>query len=163
MIGIAQGLKNYTDKNRAIEALSDGFLGRLGAYLVKAAKNQETDYLRKQMSDGNRALTEAKHAADFRHPDSEEDEELSDEEVLSRAKEKYCPSGDPVAEALERQGTLKEWWKELTEKERAAVTLMESFENQQKVADAMSISQPAVSQLLNTAWGKYKKVLKIPS
>ena len=161
LIGVAQGLEDYTDKNRAIEALSDGFLGRLGAYLKKAAENQETDYVRKQMTDGNRALTEAKHAADLRHPDS--DEELSDDEILSRETEKCPLSRDPVLEGLELRETLREWWKELTEKERTAVTLMESFENQQKVAAAMGISQPAVSQLLNTTWGKYKKVLKIPS
>lgn len=160
LIGVAQGLEDYTDKNRAMDALTDGFLGKLGAYLERAAENQEIDYIRKQTTDGNRALTEAKHTGDLRSIDEEEDE-LSDDEILSREKEEYHPSRDPVAEALGRKETLREWWRELTEKERTATTLMASFDNQQKVAEVLSISQPAVSQLLSEARRKYKKHLKI--
>lgn len=157
-IGVAQGLEDYTDKNQAIDALTDGFLGKLGAYLAKAGENQETDYLRKQRTEGNIALTDALHSADLRYPDREVDEELSDEEILSRAKEKYCPSGDPVAEALERKETLRKWWRELTEKERTATELMTSFDNQQKVAEVMGISQQRVSELLLQALEKLQKI-----
>jgi len=158
LIGMAEGLQDYAGKNPAIDGLTDGFLGKLAAYLAKAAKNQETDYLRKQTTDGNRILSEALHAEDFAHADAEEEEEESDEEILSRLKEKYCPSGDSVAEAPERKETLEEWWRELTEKERTAATLMDRFENQQKVAEVMGISQPAVSQLLWEAFRKYSKI-----
>ena len=104
LIGVAQGLENYTNKNRAIDALEDGFLGKLGAYLKKAAENQETDYYRKQTTDGNRVLTEAVHAEDLRHPDNEEDEKLSDDEILSREKEKCYSSRDSIIERNRIQG-----------------------------------------------------------
>lgn len=66
LIGTAQGLRDYTNKNRAIEALTDGLLGKLRAYLKRAAENEEEDYVRKQLAEGNRVSTEAKHAEDLR-------------------------------------------------------------------------------------------------
>lgn len=157
-IGVAQGLEDYTDKNQAIDALTDGFLGKLGAYLAKAGENQKTDYLRKQRTKGNIALTDARHAEDLRHPDREEDEELADDEILSREKEKYHPSRDPIPEALERKETLRKWWGELTEKERTATELMARFENQEKVAVVIGISQQRVSELLVQALEKLQKI-----
>jgi len=158
LIGVAQGLKNYTDKNRAIEALTDAFLGKLGAYLVKAAKNEETDYVRKQMSDGNRALTEAKHAADLRHPDSEEDEELSDEEILSREKEKYYPARDSIVEELESKETIEEWYNSLTEREKTVIDLKSADYTEAKIADMTGISQQRVSELLQQSVRKYQRL-----
>lgn len=86
LIGMAQGLENYTQKNLAIDALADGSLGRLGHYLKKAAQNRETDYLRKQMTKGNRVLTKAIYPSDLYEIHGREDEagdELSIDETLS--------------------------------------------------------------------------------
>ena len=118
LIGVAQGLENYTKKNRAIDALEDSFLGKLGAYLKKAAQNQETDYYRKQTTDGNRVLTEAVSAEDLRHPDNDEDEELSDDEILSREKEKRYSSRNSIVEWIEFKETIKEWYASLTKGKR---------------------------------------------
>jgi RNA polymerase sigma factor (sigma-70 family) len=158
LIGLAEGLKDYTNKNPVVDALTEGFLGKLGAYLAKAGENQEMDYVRKQTNNGNRVLSEAKYAENLHYPDREEDGTLSDEEILSRAKERLCPSGDLILEVLESQETLEEWKKSLTDKQRTAVVLMYTLENQQKVAEAMGISQPEVSQLLREARKKYLKI-----
>jgi len=158
LIGVAQGLEDYTDKNPAIDALKDGFLGKLGAYLMKAAKNEETDYVRKQMSDGNIALTKARHASDLRNPDEEADGELSDDEILSREKEKHYPSRDSVVEELESKETIEEWYKSLTESEKTATNLKSADYTEAKIADMMGISQQRVSQLLQQSLRKYKKL-----
>jgi hypothetical protein len=117
-IGVAQGLESYTNKNRAADALSDGFLGRLGAYLKTAAENQAKDYVRKQKTD---VLTKAMRAEDLCH--REEDSELIDEEILSREKEKYYPSRDPIAEELESRERIEEWYNSLTESEKTVTNL----------------------------------------
>ncbi len=158
LIGTAQGLEGYTGKNRAIHALTDAFLDKLGAYLMTAAKNQETDYMRKQTTDGMRALTDAKHTADLRHPDSEEDEDLSDDEILSREKEKYRASGDPIVEELEFKETVEEWYNSLTESERTVTNLKSAGHTEAEIAKMMGISQQRVSQLLQQCLRKYQKL-----
>jgi RNA polymerase sigma factor (sigma-70 family) len=160
LVGVAQGLNDYTDRNRAIDAVRDGFFGRLGAYLKTSAENEKNDYLRKQITDGNRALTEAKLACDLRSIDEEEDE-VSDEEILSQEKEKYCPSRDPVAEPLEGKENYDAWRTSLTEQERSVVDLRLTLGNsitEQEIAERMGISQPRVSQLLDQAWKKWRKI-----
>jgi len=44
LIGMVQGLEDYTKKNRAIKALTGGFCGTLSAYLKTTAQNEEKDY-----------------------------------------------------------------------------------------------------------------------
>lgn len=159
-IGVAQGLENYTDKNPAIDAMKDGFLGKLGAYLMRAAKNEETDYVRKQTTDGNIALTDARHTEDLRHSDKKPDREenLSDEEILSREKEKYHPSRDPVADEVEAEENYRIWYRSLTEQEKTAVALSQVHDNQEDIAEQMEISQQRVSQLLLQALEKLRKI-----
>jgi len=157
-IGVAEGLEDYTNKNPAIDALTDGFLGKLGAYLAKAAENQATDYARKQDTDGNRALTEAKHAEDLRHADRKDDVELTEEEILSREKEKYYPSRDSIAEELESKETIEEWYNSLTEREKTVVNLKSANYTEAKIADITGISQQRVSQLLQQSLEKYQRL-----
>lgn len=158
LIGVAEGLENYADKNRAIEALTDGFLGRLGAYLKRAAEGQEKDYARKQMTDGNRALTEAKHAEDLRQRDKEEDERLSDDEILSREREKHYPSRDSVVEELESKETIEEWYNSLTEREKTVTNLKSAAYQEVEIAKMIGISQQRVSELLQQSLTKYQKL-----
>jgi RNA polymerase sigma factor (sigma-70 family) len=157
-IGVAQGLEGYANKNRAVDALSDGFLGRLGTYLKRAAKNQETDYVRKLKTDGNKILKEAQHAEDFRQADREGDEEQPDEEILSGIKQERCPSDDAVVEEVEAKETLKAWYATLTEQERTAIALVLTLGNEEEIAQRMGISQQRVSQLLRQARKKYPKI-----
>jgi DNA-directed RNA polymerase specialized sigma24 family protein len=159
LIGVAQGLEDYTNKNTAMVAIEDGFLGKLGAYLKRAAANQETDYRRKQITDGNIILTEARHAEDFHHADreEEEDEEQSDEKILSREKQKHHPSGDPVVEELEAKESSRAWYSTLTERERTAIDLKVTLDNEEEIARIMGISQQRVSQLLGQAFKKWHK------
>ncbi len=167
LIGVAQGLEDYTDRNRAINALEDGFLDKLGAYLERAARNQGTDYARKQTTDGNIILTEAKHVEDLRRQDKDEVEGLSDEEILSRGKEKRNLSlksyknvrrkSDPVAEEVEAKETRRAWYVTLTEQEKTAVDLNITLDNEEETARRMGISQQRVSQLLGQALKKWHK------
>ncbi len=157
LIGMAQGLEGYTSKNRAIEALTDGFLGRLGAYLKRAAENEETDYQNKQKTDGNIVLTEAKHVEDFRSQDEDEDREVSDEEILSREKEKRRPSRYTVTEVVEAKEIMTAWYSTLTERQRTAVDLKVKLDNEGEIARRMGISQQRVSQLLGQALKKWHK------
>jgi RNA polymerase sigma factor (sigma-70 family) len=158
LIGVSQGLENYTGKNRAIDALTDGFLGKLGAYLKKAAQNQETDYHRKQKTDGNRVLTKAAHAEDLRHPDNQKDGKLSDDEIFSREKEKRYFSHNSLAEETESKETIKEWWASLTEKEKTAIDLKSVGLTETEIADKMGICHQRVSQLLSHSMRKYRKI-----
>ncbi len=158
LLGMAQGLNNYTSKHPAIDALADGFLGKLGAYLRRAGENEEKDYLDSQRSDGNRVLTEAKHTQDFRYEGEEDDDELSDDEILSRQKEKRAPSGDVVLKQLESKEAIAEWYKSLTENEKTVTTLKSSGHTEVEIAATMGISQQRVSQLLQGAWRKWEKI-----
>jgi RNA polymerase sigma factor (sigma-70 family) len=160
LIGVAEGLEDYTNKNPAIDALTDGLLGKLGTYLAKAAENQATDYARKQGTDGNIILTEAKHVADLHSQDEEGDgdeDEVSIDEVLSQEKEKRHPSGDPVAEEVEAKEITRAWYSTLTGQERTAVELKVTLDNEEKIARRMGISQQRVSQLLGQALKKWHK------
>ena len=158
LLGVAEGLEDYTGKNRAMEAITDGFLGRLRVYLKRAAENQEKDYVRKQTTDGNIALTHAKHAQDLRPRDREEDLELTDEKILSREREKYYPSCDSIVEQLESKETVEEWYNSLTEKEKTATDLKSAGYAQAEIARMMGISQQWVSQLLQQSLRKYQKL-----
>jgi len=157
LIGVAQGLEDYTNKNPAIVAIQDGFLGKLQAYLKKAAKNQELDYWRKQETNGNRILTKAKHAEDLCSQDEDGDKELSDKEILSREKEEYHSSRDPVAEEVEAKEISIAWYSHLTEQERTAIDLKVALDNEEEIALRMGISQQRVSQLLGQAQKKWPK------
>ena len=160
LIGLAEGLNDYTGKNSAIVAIQDGLLGKLGAYLKKAAENQEKDYHKKQMTDGNIALTEAKHAEDIRPQDQEGEKDmmLSDKEILSEEKEKYWPSVDPVADQLESREKYDTWYHSLTKQEKTVAGLKGHGYGQEEIAGQMGISQQRVSQLLEQAWRKFKKI-----
>jgi RNA polymerase sigma factor (sigma-70 family) len=161
LIGMAQGLENYTNKNPAIDALTDGFLGKLGAYLRKAAQNREADYLRKQMTDGNVVLTTAIHASDLCEIhgwEDEEGEELSIDEALSREKQKRSPAGDTVAEEVEAKETLRSWYGSLTVHEKRAISLKQTVDSEKEIAQKMGISQQRVSQLIDQALRKWQKI-----
>jgi DNA-directed RNA polymerase specialized sigma24 family protein len=158
LLGMTQGLKDYTRKHPAIDALADGFLGKLGAYLRRAGENEEKDYLDSQRSDGNRILTEAEHVRDLCYQDEEQDEELSDDEILSRAKEKYHPSGDVVSKELESKKTIAEWYNSLTENEKTVTNLKSVGYTEVEIATTMGISQQRVSQLVQGAWRKWVKI-----
>lgn len=158
LIGMQQGLEQYVDERPAIVALEDGLLGKLGAYLNMAAKNEQTDYIRKQITDGNRVLTEGEHANDLRYPDNEEDEELPDEEILSREKEKRHPSKDAIAEELEFKEMLSTWHSLLTESEKTATNLKATGYTQVEIARMMGISQQRASQVIGSALAKYFKI-----
>jgi RNA polymerase sigma factor (sigma-70 family) len=158
LIGTGQGLEKYTAKNPAIVGLKDGLRGRLGAYLKKAAEHERIDYIRKQNSDGNRIQTEGEHISDLRHPDNEEDEGLSDEEVLSRENERPSPSRDAIVEELERKETIKERYSLLTEREKTVVKLKSQGYREEEIATIVGISQQRVSQLLRGAWAKWAKI-----
>lgn len=110
------------------------------------------------MTDGNRALTEAKHAEDLRHTDREEDLELTDEEILSREKEKYYPSGDSIVEELESRETVEEWYNSLTESEKTVTDLKSADYTEAEIARMLGISQQRVSQLLQQSLRKYQKL-----
>lgn len=84
------------------------------------------------------------HAEDLRHLGREEDEELSDDEIISREKEKYCPSRDLVAEEVEAKENYKIWYGSLTEQDKTAVDLSQRY-NQREIAEQMGISQQRVS------------------
>jgi RNA polymerase sigma factor (sigma-70 family) len=155
LVGLASGLETYCRDNPAIVSLLDGVSGGLGAYLAKAAKNRESDYLKNLKTDGNRVLTEAKHADDYRS--EEEDEERSDDEILSEIGEKFHPAGDPTADQVEAKEPIAAWLRSLTEEERTVVNLKSIGKSQKEIADEMAISQPRVSQLLRQAWTKYQK------
>jgi len=156
LVGVASGLKTYCDKNWAMVALLDGVSGGLGAYLAKAAKNRETDYVRRLVNEGNKVLTEAKHVADYRT--KEEDPERSDEEILSELSEKLHPSSDPTADQVETKETFVAWLRSLTEEELTVVNLRSIGKSEEEIAEEMGISQPRVSQLLGQSWRKYQKI-----
>ena len=160
LIGVADGLRDYSDRNPAIRAISDGFSGALAAYLQAAAENERKDYLKRQITEGNRALTKAKHASDLRSVDEEEGE-LSDEEILSREKEKYDPLRDTVLDQLESRESYTVWYDNLTEQERAAVRLklaLGTEDTQKSIAKEMGITQQRVSQLLGQALKKWRQI-----
>jgi RNA polymerase sigma factor (sigma-70 family) len=163
LIGMQQGLEQYADKRPAIVALQEGLLGKLGAYLNMAATNEQIDYIRKQITDGNRVQTEAEHASDLRHADNEEDEELPDEEILSREEEKHHPSKDALVEELEFKEKLGHWVSLLTESEQTATNLTSDGYTQMEIADMMGITQQRVSQLLRSALAKYLNIQDSPS
>ena len=110
------------------------------------------------MTDGNRVLTEAVHAEDLRHPDNGKDEELSDDEILSREKEKRYSSRNSLVEETEAKETIKEWYSSLTEKEKTAIDLKSAGYTETEIADKMGISRQRVSQLLHQAMRKYQKI-----
>ncbi len=157
LIGTEQGLGDYTKRNRAIEALTDGLLGRLRAYLKRAAENEEEDYVRHQLTEGNRAATEAKHTEDLRHAPLGEDKELTDDELLSQEKQKRQPSGYPVAEEVEAKDAMRAWYSNLTERERTAIDLKVTLDSEEEIARRMGISHQRVSQLLSQARRKWQK------
>jgi RNA polymerase sigma factor (sigma-70 family) len=157
-IGMQQGLEQYVDERPAIVALQDGLLGKLGAYLNMAAKNEQTDYIRKQITDGNRVLTEGEHISDLRHPDNEEGEQLPDEEILGREIEKRHPSKDALVEELEFKEMLSRWTNLLTESEKTAASLKSDGYTQAEIAKQMGITQQRASQLLRSALAKYLKL-----
>jgi len=163
LIGMQQGLEKYVNKRPAIVALREGLLGKLGAYLNKAATNEQIDYIRKQVTDGHRIQTEADHASDLRHADNEEDEELTDEEILSREEEKHHPSRDALVKELEFKEKLSRWVSLLTESEKTATDLKSDGYTQIEIADMMGITQQRVSQLLCSALAKYLNVQDSPS
>jgi RNA polymerase sigma factor (sigma-70 family) len=157
LIGLAQGLSNYAGKTPAVVAIRDGFFGKLGAYLRTAARNQELDYVRQQNTDGNIALSEAEHSQDLTSADDEE-ERLLDDEILSREKERYQPSRDPVFEEVATKEQYEIWHKSLTEREQIAVKLKAKGCTEEEIAEKMGISQQRVSQLIRQAWGKWHKI-----
>lgn len=157
LIGTAQGLGDYTKRNRAIEVLTDGLLGKLRAYLKRAAENEEEDYSRKQRTEGNRVLTEAKHVEDLCRADLEEDKEQTDDNVLSQEKQKRQTSADPVAEEVEAKDAIRTWYGILTEQERKVMDLKVTTGNEQDVARMMGISHQRVSQLLSQARRKWSR------
>lgn len=158
LLGMTQGLKDYTNKHPVVDALADGFLGKLGAYLRRAGENEEKDYLDSQRSAGNRILTDAEHVRDLHHQDEQQDEELSDDETLSRAKEKYHPSGDVVLNELESRETIAEWYNSLTENQKTVTNLKSVGYTEVEIATTTGISQQRVSQLLQGAWRKWVKI-----
>ena len=129
--------------------------GGVGSYLAKAAKNKEISYYRKQYTDGNRALTEAEHVADHRTPD---EDELPEDEILSRLKERHHPSGDPVLQEVEAEENSIAWHGSLTERENTAVNLAAKFDTEEEIAEEMGISQQRVSQLMKQALRKRRKI-----
>jgi RNA polymerase sigma factor (sigma-70 family) len=158
LIGMQQGLEQYVDKSPAICALKDGLRGRLGAYLERAAENEQIDYIRKQVTHGNRIQTEGEHISDLRHADNEEDEQLPDEEILGREIEKRHPSKDAVVEELEFKEMLSRWTNLLTESEKTAASLKSDGYTQAEIAKLMGITQQRASQLLRSALAKYLKL-----
>ncbi len=150
LIGLAKGLEDYTTKNPSIQALTEGLLGKLRAYLKTAAENEEIDYLRKQETEGNIALTKAKHASDLRSTDEEEDE-LLDEKILSREKEKYCPSRDPIVEEIESKETVEEWYNSLTESQKTITNLKSAGYTEAEIARMMKGRARASSWLQGAA------------
>ncbi len=155
LIGIADGLETYCRRNPAYVGLMDGVSGGVRSYLAKAAENKELSYYRKQNKD---LLAEAKHASDFRTPDDEKAEELSDDEILSRLRERYHPSADPVVQEVEAKESAVAWYASLTEKEKTAVSLAAELDTEEEIAAEMGISQQRVSQLLKQTWRKYRKL-----
>jgi RNA polymerase sigma factor (sigma-70 family) len=157
LIGVSDGLRDYSDKNPAIRAISDGFSGGLAAYLHLAAENEKNDYLKRQITEGNRALTKAKHASDLRSVNEEEDK-ISDDEILSLEKEKHHPSKNTVLEQLEKQESYTTWYNSLTERERMVVDLKLAGHIEERIAQQMGISQQRVSELLRQARKKWLKI-----
>ena len=156
LIGMQQGLEQYVDRNPAIRALKDGLRGRLGSYLKRAAENERIDYIRKQVTDGNRIQTKGKHISDLRYADNEEDE------ILSRQKEKLHPSKDMLVEELESKEMVSGWRNLLTEREEKATQLKLDGYREVEIAKMMGISQQRVSQLLRSASAKYLKIQDSP-
>jgi len=156
LIGMQQGLEQYVDKRPAIRALKDGLRGRFGAYLKRAAENEQIDYIRKQVTDGNRVQTKGQHISDLRYADNEEDE------ILSRQKEKLHPSKDALVEELESKEMLSAWRSLLTQREEKATQLKLDGYREVEIAKMMGISQQRVSQLLRSASAKYLKIQDLP-
>jgi RNA polymerase sigma factor (sigma-70 family) len=153
LIGMQQGIEQYVDKRPAIVAVKDGLRGKLGAYLKRAAENERTDYIRKQVTKGNRVQTRGKHLSDLHYPDNEENEDM-----LSRAAERLHPSGDGAAKALESKEMFSAWFSSLTESEKTAASLKSDDYKQVEIAEIMGISQQRVSQLLRSALTKYLRI-----
>jgi len=163
LIGVANALEGYCGKNPAIVGLMDGVSGGVEAYLAKAGTNRAKSWCRSQRTDGNRVLTEAKHpeskdVADKCSLAADEIEELSDDEILSRLRERYHPSADPVVQEMEAKDSSIAWYRSLTEKEKTAVNLAAEFDTEEEIAEEMGISQQRVSQLLGQALRKYRKL-----
>jgi len=156
LIGMQQGLEQYVDKRPAIRALKDGLRGRFGAYLKRAAENEQIDYIRKQVTDGNRVQTKGQHISDLRYADNEEDE------ILSRQKEKLHPSKDALVEELESKEMLSAWRSLLTKREEQAMQLKLDGYREVEIAKMMGISQQRASQLLRSASAKYLKIQDLP-
>jgi len=155
LIGLADGLETYCRKNPVFVGLMDGVSGGVRSYLAKAAKNKEINYYREQYTDGNKALTEAEHVADHRTP---EEDELPEDEILSRLKERHHPSGDPVLQEVEANESSVAWYESLTEKEKTVVNLRLYGYSEEEIAREMGISQQRVSQLLKQALRKRGKI-----
>ncbi|NQT72446.1 MAG: hypothetical protein HQ553_06700 [Chloroflexi bacterium] len=158
LIGIAQGLQDYVGNHRAMDTLTEGYSGRLRAYLGTAGNNEQKDANRKRQSKRAKVLTDAIHPEGLRPSGAEMDNQQHQEEILSRLDEKYHPQGDPVLESLVSKEKFEEWITSLTDRERRAVELTDRFENQQRVAEAMEIGQQRVSQLLTQALRKWSKI-----
>ncbi len=101
------------------------------------------------------------HAESLRHPDSEQDENLSDDEILSREKEKCHSSRDSLIEETESKETIKEWYASLTKREKTAVALKSAGYTETKIAGKMGIGHQRVSQLLHQSLRKYQKIKKL--
>jgi len=162
LIGMASGLADYCLNQPAVTALLDGVSGRLKSYLATAALNEERDRQRHLRTKGNRAITEARHAADFCSEDDGTGGEkaLLDDEILSRLKEIFQPQRDSLAEEVEANETLDTWWQSLSEQQRDMVKLADNGYSQEEIAQKMGLSQQRVSQVLVEAEEKFKKLKK---
>jgi len=161
LIGVSHGLEGYSRRNSAVVGLMDGAAGGLKSLLAKAGRDQETSWKRKQLSIGNKALTdayhpEAGHATPDENPLDEIVGNLGDDGIFNLLQE-YPADGDEILSEVVTKERCNEWLSKLTQRERTAVELMLRMKTQQDVAKAMGIGQPQVSQLLSSAWRKFLK------
>jgi DNA-directed RNA polymerase specialized sigma24 family protein len=161
LIGVAHGLEGYCRRNPAAVGLMDGAAGGLKRLLAKAGRDQEMSWERKQLSIGNKALTDAYHpeagnATPDKNPPDEIVGNLGDDGIFNLLQE-YPADGDEILNEVVTKERCNEWLSKLTQRERTAVELMLRMKTQQDVAKAMGIGQPQVSQLLSNARRKFVK------
>ncbi len=128
--------------------------------IMAGMKNDIQDHIRYETT-AKRDIRKLVHAGDLRsRDDGGEEDERSDDEILSSEQEKHLSSENQVVELVEAKENWTSWMATLSEKEKIAVKFKMAEDSEAQIAQKMGISQQRVSQLISQARKKRQKIIR---